>query len=122
MIHQRLGTYLPKYSVVDIDGFIPTMRDVIIWSIILIIFFEITFRTVKFVWPIFSGLYELIRDWKGVPEKPNHARVPGVMERLDKIEDGHLELTSRLDRIEKLLIKKDERDEANQNSGKSDVS
>ena len=98
------------------------MRDVIVWAIILIIFFEITYRTVKFVWPMFSGLYELIRDWKGVPEKPNHDRVPGVMERLDKIEGGHLELASRLDRIEKLLIKKDEHDEANQDRGKSNVS
>ena len=71
---------------------------------------------------MFSGLYELIRDWKGVPEKPNHDRAPGVMERLDKIEEGHLELASRLDRIEKLLIKKDEHDEANQDRGKSNVS
>ena len=99
-----------SYSLIDINGFIPSVRDIIIWAIIFTVFVEITIRLTKTIWPIFSGIYELLRDWKGVEEKENRPKIPGVMERLDKIENSQNDFTNRLDRIEKLLTK-DKNDE-----------
>ena len=64
------------------------------------------FLIVKFISPLWKRLgfwvttWEgFMRDWAGEDERPGRSRVPGVMERLNRI-DGELKHKDAVDRIE----------------------
>lgn len=68
-------------------------------------FFSPVTRTVK---ELSDKLDKFFRDWEGTPEEPGRARVPGVMERLNKLDgelskNGGKSVKDTVERIEKRL-------------------
>jgi hypothetical protein len=78
------------------------------------------FLVVKFISPLLKRIHgwvdtweKFMRDWAGTPKEPGRAAVPGVMERLNRI-DGELQnnggssVKDAVDRIESRLKEGDE--------------
>lgn len=68
-------------------------------------FFNPLTKTVK---DLSGKLDKFFRDWDGTPEEPGRARIPGVMERLNKLDgelskNGGKSIKDTVERIEKRL-------------------
>lgn len=84
------------------------------------IIWKVTYPAVKKAKGLLNSLYKFVRDWEGEESGPGRDYVPGVMERLNRI-DGELKhnggssMKDSLKRVEKKLKEIDDRlDEGNQ--------
>lgn len=67
--------------------------------------------TIRRVWPILKNLDDFVKDWTGEPPRPGYPGRKGMLERLHQIEitlqsidvKTHIDLVSRVDRIERQL-------------------
>lgn len=97
------------------------MDVVLMWATTIIavggafgVIWKVTSPIVKKTKGLLDSLDKFVRDWEGEPEAPGRARVPGVMERLNRI-DGELKhnggssMKDALKRVEKKLNEIDSR-------------
>ncbi len=82
---------------------------------LIVIFATIWFAvrpTVKAIIRVTHQLEDFIRDWNGTPQEPGRDAIPGVMERLNRLDgelsrNGGKSVKDTVNRIEKRLVEGD---------------
>lgn len=63
----------------------------------------VLFRPARSLWRLFRRVDAFLEDWNGEPARPGREKQPGVMERLEVIEDQGATTERRVDLIEQHL-------------------
>lgn len=85
------------YPLTVIDDTPESIKQITLGQILVVLVFLVAVISL-FLWvaskikPFSTGLRNFLEDWNGVPPRPGVDRRPGVMERLDKLEETTAEV------------------------------
>ena len=78
-----------------------TSIDIVQWVVILGILVTLAIRINKLIYPVWHKLEQMANDFAGEPERPGVPAKPGIMERIEKLEQLVAELSDKIDESNK---------------------